>query len=229
MNIEFFARELPDHYYDWGTPKARLKDDRFEREIHGVWNMTVSNAAQVLNCACRHLEAGEVYLEAGVLHGASMRVALLHNPDMHGIGIDDWSEFPSNGGNLSHAEKNLKQYIEQGRVELRGIDIKIYLLCKHDPRVRIGVYYYDANHDYFETLCGLELSILLLANNAVIVLDDTSWTGPRRAIDEFLSRNAKFGFSMLLDLEGKRDGNSMWGRGLSVIQYKRNEEGWKTA
>jgi len=220
MRVDDFIRTLPEQYYDWDTDQCHLKDDTIERDVAGVYGMSGLCKLRLIRHAVSFLEEGEVYMEAGVLHGMSLICALKDNVHL-GIGIDDWSEYPTKEGNAIKCKQALLEAGISSRVELIEDDFKAVLTTRKFPPV--GVYYYDANHDYFETLAGLELGCPHLAEQAVIIVDDSDWGSPRRAIDEFLHRYSSFTdehgqAQILLDMHG-----DPWTTGIVVLQWLRSD------
>lgn len=224
MNIEQFVEKLPEQYRDWNTPECRPKDQIFSQEINGVWGMIVPNKMQMIRYACSLLPADEIYLEAGVLQGMSMICATKDNA-VRAIGVDNWSQFPSSEGNDVACRRALREAGVVDRVTLIEQDIKVVLTSRTFPP--IGVYHYDANHDYLETLAGLDLIIPHLAENAVIIVDDSAWLEPNEAIMRFLDRHNTFTnergrVEMLFDMRGE-DYAGCWTTGMIALGFRRHE------
>jgi len=216
MRVDDFIRTLPEQYYDWETDQCHLKDDELEKSVAGVYGMSGLCKLRLIRHAVSFLEEGEVYMEAGVLHGMSLICTLKNNAHL-GIGIDNWSEYPTMEGNAVKCKQALLEAGISNRVELIESDFKAVLTMRKFPPV--GVYYYDANHDYFETLAGLELVYPHLSEQALIIVDDSDWGSPRRAIDEFLHRyssatNEHGQAQMVFDLHGES-----WTTGMVAIAW----------
>lgn len=223
MNIDQFVRTLPEKYHDWNTPECRPRDPIFSREISGVWGMIVPNKMQMIRHACSLLPAGEIYFEAGVLQGMSMICATKDNA-VQAIGVDNWSQFPSSEGNDVACKRALREADVSDRITLIEDDIKSVLTHQKFPP--IGVYHYDANHDYFETLAGLELITPHLAENAVIIVDDSAWPGPNEAVTRFLNRYSTFTnehgrAEMLFDMRGE-DYTGCWTTGMIALGFRQH-------
>lgn len=222
MLVKDFADSLPLQYNNWGTESCSPKDTLFASSITGIWGMIVPNKMQMIRHACRFLENGEIYFEAGVLQGMSLICAAKDNSVM-AIGVDNWSQFPSSEGNPIACRRALKESGIESRVELIEDDIKAVLTNrKFSP---IGVYYYDASHDYFETLAGIELVLPHLADNAVIIVDDSAWSSPREAIERALSRygqitNEHGRLEILFDMKSD-DHQGVWTTGMIALRYQR--------
>jgi len=223
MNIDKFKQTLPDQYDQWDTPECAPLDYLFSDSISGVWGMIVPNKMQMIRHACSLLPEDEVYLEAGVLQGMSMICGTQGNR-VRAIGVDNWSQFPSTEGNSVACKRALREAGVSDRVELIEEDIKSVLTNHSLPP--IGVYHYDANHDYFETLAGLELVLPHLADEAIIIVDDSAWDGPYDAITRFLNRYGSLtsehgAVELLFDCRGE-DYTGVWTTGMIAIGYRKN-------
>lgn len=220
MRVQEFVETLPLQYNDWGTDRCSPKDLFFSQSIAGIWGMIVPNKMQLIRHACSFLGPGEIYLEAGVLHGMSMICATKDNA-VQAVGIDNWSQFPTDEGNSNACKRALREAGVADRVTLIEQDVKRVLVAETFPPV--GVYHYDANHDFFETLFSLELGYPHLAKQAVIIVDDAAWPSPREAVDRFLNRyqiaTSEHGAAkMIFDMKGA-DYQGVWTTGMVVLQW----------
>jgi hypothetical protein len=221
MRVNDFVVGLPEQYNNWNTPECSPKDPVFSKEIKGIWGMIVPNKMQMIRYAVSFLEPGEIYFEAGVLQGMSLICATKDN-DVCAIGVDNWSQFQSSQGNNVLTKKNLIDAGVNDRVTLIEDNIHKVLLGGGFPR--IGVYYYDANHDYFETLAGLEFVLPNLADNALIIVDDSAWPSPQEAVRLFCSRYGSVthehgAIEALFDMRGKNY-EGVWTTGMTALGYR---------
>jgi predicted O-methyltransferase YrrM len=221
MRVNDFVAGLPQQYDNWNTPECAPKDPMFSKEIKGIWGMIVPNKMQMIRHAVSFLEPGEIYLEAGVLQGMSLICATKDN-DVRAIGVDNWSQFPTSQGNDVLTKRNLIDAGVSDRVTLIEDNIHKVLLGGGLPK--IGVYYYDANHDYFETLSGLEFALPNLADHALIIADDSAWPSPQEAIRLFCSRYGSVthehgAVEMLFDMRGDNY-EGVWTTGMAALGYK---------
>ena len=66
---------------------------------------------------------------------------------------------------------------------------------------RVGVYYYDAAHDYRSQVRGLRLIEPYLADDALLIVDDTDWEQVARAIRDYLAGQPRA--ELVVKLDGK--------------------------
>lgn len=215
MNITKFVETLPLQYLDWGTPSVRPIDDLVSVNTQ-VWSMTVPNNMRLLNHAVRFLEDDEVYLEVGVLQGASTIAALLNNA-ARGVAVDNFSMLDSAEGNRKAFERTTVACGVADRITLYELDFVEFF--QNPPDIKVGVYFCDGPHGYEGTWDGLELAIPILADRAVIIMDDFNWSLVYKATDDWLKKhpeNAK----MLFDLRHPENEKRFW-NGYGVIGWTR--------
>ena len=82
---------------------------------------------------------------------------------------------------------------------------------------RVGVYYYDAAHDYESQLEGLRLIEPYLAERALLIVDDSDWERVDRAIADYLAEQPRA--RELARLGGKDRGHPEWWEGVSIIAW----------
>jgi hypothetical protein len=83
---------------------------------------------------------------------------------------------------------------------------------------RVGVWYYDAGHDYEQQLDGLRLIEPFLAEDALLIVDDADWERVDRAIADYLASQPRA--VEVLRLEGKDRGREGWWYGVSVLRWR---------
>lgn len=214
MNVDRFTQTLPAQYENWGTPDVRPLSEVY---IDKVWAMSAPVTHTLLNHATRFLESGEVYLEVGVLQGAAFTAALMHNKVL-GIAVDNFSMLPSTEGNKKAFLRRIEELEMVERTTLYEQDFVEFFL--NPPDVKVGVYFCDGPHGYKGTWDGLELSIPVLADSALIVMDDYNWDDVRKATLDWME-SRKNNVTMLFDLQTPLD-SKLWWNGLAVISWKRN-------
>jgi hypothetical protein len=223
MKTKEFLANLPTQFNNWGTENVTPKDSRFADLLKRVNGMTTQNILALLNLSVRYLEKDEVYLEVGTYQGAMICGAMLDAPNLplnpKGIAIDNFSEFDH--GN------NQELFIENANRE--GLERNIYLI-NHDFRdyfnsnmfeypAKIGVYVYDGAHDYSSQLKGLELAIPYLADDALIIVDDTNELECKSANEYFLENYPNC--QKVLDFPTVGNGHYTWWNGIQVFTWRK--------
>lgn len=216
MNIERFEKELPALYHNFG-PDAKPAIP--VPSISGQWAMTTENNILLMNFALQCLEPDEIYLEVGVLQGATLCGALWENR-AKAWAVDNWSDFPPDDNQESNGQvvkRRIREYGLSDRVTLFEQDYRKFFREPHNCKV--GVYFYDAEHQYVGTWDGLELAVPFLADRAIVVMDDFNWSLVREATFDWIDKHPEA--RMLFDLKTLTSSKTWW-NGYGVVVWERN-------
>jgi predicted O-methyltransferase YrrM len=214
MDVEAFRSSLPGLYPEF--PAAEEPDDpRFAELLEAVPGLTRPNNLALLNHAARHLEPDEIYVEVGSLRGTSLIAAMLENDGKEFVAIDDFS---MGGASREELERNLTKFGGESATILEGDAFELLKGGALAGR-RVGVYYYDAAHTYEEQLAGLRLIEPHLADEALLVVDDTDWDFVAAATSDYLA--AQPAARLLLSIDGKGSDRPQWWEGVQVLAWRR--------
>jgi predicted O-methyltransferase YrrM len=219
MNIDEFLLALEGAFIgdvsNGVTADGRLTD--LAREVPGF---TTPSELAVLATAARLLPIDEVYLEVGAFKGRSICAAMLDAPNRDFVAIENFLEFGMLG---QEARSELLTHVEQrgaGRA-LRLIDGDCFdVLCR--PGLldkKIGVYFYDGAHTGLAHWLALAVVEPLLADEALVLVDDASWPMVRQATDRYMA--GRTGWEVLLDLQATQQDDPVWANGLLVLRFRR--------
>jgi predicted O-methyltransferase YrrM len=211
MDAARFVRELPRLFARYPrSPHPR--DRRFAPILADVEGLARENNLALLNLAASLLGKGESYVEVGSYKGLSLIAAMLGNRGDF-VGIDDFS---LGDGSRRRLEANLRRYGLAGQTILEGDAFKLLRGRALGDR-RVGVYYYDAAHDYKSHVRGLRLIEPYLAQGAVLIVDDTDWPQVARAMRDYLARQPRA--QLLVTLDGKDRGQPWWWEGVQILHW----------
>ena len=212
MNADRFLRELPALFDDFPASE-HPRDRRFAPIVEGVENLASENVLALLNLAASCLAPDEAYVEVGVFHGASMIAALLGNEGNRVIGIDS---FGFRDASLEKVEQNLERF-GVPRPEILVGDV--FELARNGTleEIPVGVWYYDAAHDYDSQVEGLRIAEPLLVPGALMIVDDTDWERVARAMDDYLAAQPRA--RRILEIDGKEPGQPQWWEGMQVLEW----------
>jgi predicted O-methyltransferase YrrM len=205
-------RELPRLFAKY--PRSEHpRDRRFAPILADVGGLARENNLALLNLAASCLGEGESYVEVGSFKGLSLIAAMLGNTGDF-VGIDDFS---LSEGNRPLLEANLRRYGLTGHAILEGDAFELLRRGTLGDR-RVGVYYYDAAHDYRSQLRGLRLVEPHLAEDALLIVDDTDWPQVARAMRDYLDRQPRA--ELLVKVDGKDHGQPWWWEGVQVLRWR---------
>jgi predicted O-methyltransferase YrrM len=212
MDADRFLEELPRLFDDY--PRSEHpRDRRFQGVVEGVENLATENTLALLNLAASMLGPGEAYVEIGVYHGASLIASMHGNEDKRFVGVDS---FAFRGASLEKVEANLARFALP-RPELVVGDAFELMPGGALEGVPIGVWYYDAAHDYDSQVKGLRMAEQLLVPGALMIVDDTDWDRVARAMDDYLARQPRA--RRILTLDGRERGSPQWWEGMQVLVW----------
>jgi protein O-GlcNAc transferase len=80
------------------------------------------------------------------------------------------------------------------------------------------VYYYDAAHDYRSQVRGLRMIEPYLADEALLIVDDTDWDQVARAVRDYLAAQPRA--KLLVTLGGKDRGQPWWWEGVQILRWR---------
>jgi predicted O-methyltransferase YrrM len=206
-------RELPSLYVDF--PRSELPlDPRFGALLDKVGGLAKPNNLALLNLAASLLDPGETYVEVGAFRGTSLIAALLGNEDKDVVAIDDFSKFE---GSREQLDENLREAgFDRVATILEGDVFELVPAGALGER-HVGVWYYDAAHDYDSQLAGLRIVEPWLAPGALLIVDDTDWESVSRAIDDYLATQPRA--RRILKLDGEDFGQPHWWYGVQVLAW----------
>jgi protein O-GlcNAc transferase len=211
VNAERFLEELPRLFEDFPRSEHPL-DRRFAPIIERVENLASENVLALLNLAAACLDR-ETYVEVGVYHGASLIAATMGNDGKDVVGIDGFS---FRDASLDKVHANFDAF-GLDRPEILVGDVFELVPRGALGGRRVGVWYYDAAHDYESQVKGLRIAEPLLAPGALVIVDDTDWERVERAMDDYLAEQPRA--TRILTLDGKDRGFPQWWEGVQVLRW----------
>jgi protein O-GlcNAc transferase len=191
--------------------------DRSLSHILGeIPGMATENKLRLLNCAVASLDAGEVYVEVGCYKGASLVGAATSNPNVRIFACDNFSQFD---GAADALRRTLDAHTAPGQVTFHDMEFRDFLAAAPWRPARIGAYFYDGGHSFADQYDGVALAIEHLADDAVVIIDDTNKRAARSANN--LIARALSNFKLILDLRTPRNHSPTWWNGIQVFRYQR--------
>jgi predicted O-methyltransferase YrrM len=188
------------------------RDPLFARILDEVGGLARPNNLALLAAATDALSDGESYVEAGSYRGASL-IAASYGKRGDFVGIDDFS---LQEGSRELLAAHLEAFGCRHATVLEG-DVFEVLESSALAGRRVGAYYYDAAHGPEQQLAGLRLIEPYLAEEALLIVDDTDWDRVAEAVDTYLASQTRA--RELLRIEGKSHGAPSWWEGMRVLRW----------
>ena len=139
------------------------------------------------------LDENTCYVEVGVFQGLTLLSSALCNSKASFFGIDNFAFFDPENKNKGIVEERIKK-LGLTNVSLINKDYEDALESLEDyiGDKKIGIYFIDGPHDYRSQLVCLLLAKPYLADNAVILIDDSNYRHVRQANRDFLISHPEF-------------------------------------
>ncbi|HVQ91777.1 MAG TPA: class I SAM-dependent methyltransferase [Mycobacteriales bacterium] len=219
MDCGAFAERLPGLFPAGDVYAETPVDRRFAGVVERVDGMSTEHSLTLLNLAASLLGPDETYLEVGSYRGRSLVGAALGQSHDRFLAIENFREF---GLDPARSEQLLRDALRDwdvaDRVTFRRGDAFRLIPRRVGPRP-VGVYFYDGAHSRLAQYLALGLVEPLLADEALVVIDDASWPQVARATGAYLARHP--GYRLLFDLRAERAEDPRWCNGVAVYQWRR--------
>lgn len=222
MNVSAFlqgyTRVLATSFQDGPFESLRL-------QVHG---MSSPRTAKLLNFAAQHLGPKEYYLEIGTFTGYTLLSAKFET-SVRSIAIDNFALYLYVNGKAVPPFEQLKENIHRfgsGFTNVLAQDFRqVDLQAELDQGRKAGVFFIDAEHTAKDVTDSFAWAERYLADEAIIVLDDTNAVGVTEAMREWLKDHPNYEEVFYCKTApGKCEGTQMdwlFHNGIAIVRYHR--------
>lgn len=222
MDTSRFLAAVPD-LFDGDPATTTPRDQRWRALVDGpqeVAGYTGPNELAVLHLAATMLPADEVYLEVGTFKGRSLCAAVQDSAGQRFFAMENFVEFGM-AGQEARAElaANLQRYADGVAVELLEGDCFALMAEPGLLPAPVGVYFYDGEHTLLAHYLALAVVEPLLADEALVLVDDASWPVVQRAHALFLRRHP--GWQVAARWDARQADDPLWSNGLHALTFRR--------
>lgn len=215
----FFFR--PPSFVDFEIANTVFVHNSLSQEVHNtlkelcyqVPHMSSLAIGAILQKAVSLMHQDSVFLNIGLWKGFSLIAGLTHNPEVKGIGIDNFCFW---GGNQELCQQNLEDFQIQNATIFEE-DFVHYLTHLH--KEAIGVYFYDGPHDYESQMAALQLAEPFFREGTIVIVDDINLEGPLRSIQDFLALHPNQYRILFSETTAGNQHPSLW-NGLLILEKK---------
>lgn len=197
------------------------RDPAFRAVCDRVEGMTTPNELALLNAAALTMPPEEAYVEVGSFRGRSLCGAVTGVTGKRVVGIENFVEFGMLGEQARTALLgNLADLDPSAGVELiEGDAFDVLLRRPPVVDVPVGVFFYDGEHTRLSHYLALGVIEPLLADEALVLVDDATWPLVQRAHAAFLRRHE--GWSVVARWDARHNDDPAWANGLHALAYRR--------
>ena len=198
-------------------------DPRWAEIARDVAGYTGPNELAVLNVAAQVLPSHESYLEVGTYKGRSLCAAVQGNSDKQFFAMENFMEFGMAGRQArEELQDNLRRYAGDAQVHLLEGDC-FKLMARADvfgaEGRPVGVYFYDGEHTLLSHYLALAAVEPLLADEALVLVDDATWPLVQRAHRLFMRRHR--GWEVAATWDAAQADDPRWSNGLHALVFRR--------
>ena len=221
MHFDAFVSRCRRLWPEFADParlaRSRHPSDRSLSQIlKNVPGMATENKLALLNAAVSALGENEVYVEVGCYKGASIVGAATGNPHARIFACDNFSQFD---GVAEALRRTLDVHTAPGQVTFYDLDFRDFFTNASWRPARVGAYFYDGGHSFRDQFEGVARALPYLADDALIIIDDTNKRAARSA-NQLVAR-AVPGLELILDLRTAGNHSPTWWNGVQVYRYQR--------
>jgi hypothetical protein len=202
IHIDFLNTTMPE---DNSVMKRRLA------EIRAMPRMSTFAIGAIINRGVEQMAEEQVFVNVGVWHGFTFLSGMVDNSNKTCIGVDNWEQFGS------PREEFLKRFSKYRGTNHHFFEMDYADYFNHVHRQKVGFYVYDGHHSYENQLRGLQIAEPFFAEGCIILIDDTNWDEPRRAILDFMSASPHE-YCVILDKGTAQQNHPSSWNGIMVLQ-----------
>ena len=219
MNIQEFLSRVTAAFPE--DPRhCDPSDPRWALIAEDVAGYTGPNELAVLHAAARVMPHDEAYLEVGTFKGRSICAAVQDNSGKEFYAMENFLEFGMQGVEArDELMSNLSEHASEANVALLEGDCFRLMADRTLVRKPVGVYFYDGEHTLLSHYLALAVVEPLLADEALVLVDDASWPVVQRAHRLFLARHQGWSVAATWDAAGPDD--PRWSNGLHALAFQR--------
>ncbi|AKU16775.1 class I SAM-dependent methyltransferase [Luteipulveratus mongoliensis] len=193
--------------------------DVVKKDVSGY---TSSNELAVLNHAAQLMPESEAYLEVGTFKGRSLCGAVRDAADKKFYAMENFMEFGMAGQEArTELMRNLGVYGADSDVELLEGDCFKLMVQPGAIDRPVGVYFYDGEHTLLSHYLALAVVEPLLADEALVLVDDATWPVVQRAHRLFMKRHP--GWTIEATWDAREADDPRWANGLHALVFRRTK------
>lgn len=234
MNLDRFRLHFDYHFPESERDQpSPVLEQAFTRSYFdpcfGVQGYTSVKVQHLLNTAYLCLDDDECYLEIGSFQGKTLISAMLNNAPRTTYACDNFSEFTTDAARSFEVfQANLRHFGLAERVTFFNEDFRGVLDPKRLEKP-VGVYLYDGGHTEAEHRDAITLAEPVLADRALVIIDDWNFDGARRGAESALAASRhRWERLYLLPARGPEErpagaigDHGMWWNGVAVYGFER--------
>lgn len=219
MDIRKFLSEL-DQVFPGNPQDTDAVDPQWQRLVDEVDGFTSANELAVLNLAARIMPENEAYLEVGTFKGRSLCGVVQGIKGKTFYAIENYLEFGMLGLDAQQVMKDNLATWAAG-TDIRFVEDDCFRAMTKPGLIDrpIGVYFYDGAHTHLSHWLALGVVEPLLADEALVFVDDASWPMVQTAHRRYMNKHR--GWELIETWDAKVTDDPRWANGLHALSFRR--------
>ncbi len=220
MDYQKFINQLPNFSANWTPNSNSSANDSFQAIFKQLPEQNVTTSSlQLLNWSVQCLESDEIYCQVGCFPAAFLVGALLNQSEKIAYLVDNLANDEESESQLEQLSHCLKSFSLEEQIVFSEQDVSEFVtdLNEFAPETKIGVYFYNASSDYRSVFLSLLLIVPLLAEKAVIVINNSNWSSVQQACADFIATQPQS--QLLLSLPTPNPDYPTFSNGIQVVSW----------
>lgn len=192
-------------------PEDEIGSKRLLAKLSNIPRLSTFAIAAIIDRCVREMPDDQMFVNVGVWNGFTLFAGMVRNPQKLCVGVDNFSEW----GGPRQAFASRFRALKSQNHSFFEMDFREYFRAvQRDP---IGVYIYDAAHDYQSQLEGLTAAEPFFAKGCVVLVDDTNANYPRKATFDFIAQS-KQNYRVIADITTTGNKHPTFWNGLIIFR-----------
>jgi hypothetical protein len=169
----------------------------------------------IINKCVSELKEDTVFVNVGTWQGFSLFCGMAGNPDKVCVGIDNFSQFSTEGLKMEFLEKFNK--LKSGCHFFYEEDYREYF---SGLKSKIGFYIYDGDHSRENQCEGLLVAEPFFSDDCIILVDDMNVDDVVNGTTDFLKKT-KWKYEQIFTVQTAHDTHPTWWNGITLIRRRK--------
>jgi hypothetical protein len=200
----------------------------FKREQELLQGLSGAGTAQLIGRCVSFMDSDKVYLEVGIYQAANLVLVASRNKNKQCYGVDNFSqEFQENQNfkGMTTEEvvvERIKNFGVEKNCKFFKSDFREFLCDRSNiDGKKVEVYFFDGPHELQDQIDGVEYAFPLLADEAIIFVDDWLSENVQEATKVLLDKHKEL--ELIKILRGGYSSRELFNQGQCVFKFTRKK------
>jgi len=200
------------------TSANKIGYDIFTECLIDIPKLSTVSIARLINRIVRQLPSDQSYLNIGMWHGYSFFAGMAGNSDKRCIGVDKWCDTLESIDPPRNKFNEIYNRVKSPLSIVYDMDFRQLFFDGLLKGERVGLYFYDADHNYQPTLDALELADPYVVAGGLVMIDDINTDFPCSATMDFLASDAGKKYKVVMWINTENGMDPWWWNGIAILE-----------